>query len=85
MKKIIIAVIIVAGLGMLLGVPSQTVTNTSYRSGEIAALQQSFSNHSGDCIALITNATGLTSVDITNEQDRNNWLSGCQYVQDLLK
>jgi hypothetical protein len=78
MKKLIVTVLVVAGAGMLLGVPSQTVTNSSFRSGEIAALQKAFS---GDinCQEILI-ATG--PLDAPHASD---WLSGCTYVQGLLK
>ena len=91
MKKIFGTLIIMFIVGGILRVPLASVTNSSFRGGEMAALQQSFMNLTGlwqggtrPCADLIDIASGIMAVDTLDDQKSADWLAGCQYVQDLL-
>ena len=88
-KKVLSTVLVVFILGAFLRVPLASVTNGSFRKGEIAALQQSFMNATGmwkgeshPCSDLILSASGIMAVDTLDIQQSTDWLAGCQYVQD---
>jgi len=88
-KKVFSTVLVIFILGALLQVPLASVTNGSFRKGEIAALQQSFMNATGmwkgephPCLVLIKSASGIMAVDTLDRHKSADWLAGCQYVQD---
>ena len=89
MKKVFSTVLVIFILGALLQVPLASITNSSFRKGEIAALQQSFMRLAGiwkgdfhPCSDLILSASGIMAVDTLDSQKSADWLAGCQYVQD---
>ena len=92
MKKLLIFLIIIGGIGYWLKVPAQTFTNQAFLKGEVVAIQQAFMTSTGlrktgniDCDLLIVSATGVTSVDTLNPADKADWIAGCQYIQDLVR
>ena len=91
MKKLIIFLIVLGGIGYFLKVPTETVTNGSFLKGEVAAIQHAISssfnskaNGPLECETLLVNATGVTSVDTSNLTDASDWIAGCQYIQGLV-